>query len=67
MSANVLSFGSSATSLADQATIIDQGITGDATAHALQDSGIDQADDVGDRRQLPPEPVPPPPRRSAIR
>ena len=44
VSANVLSAGSHATSLADQATIIDQGIQGDAAAHAVQDSGIDQAD-----------------------
>jgi hypothetical protein len=44
VSANVLSFGSHATSLADQGTIIDQGIQGDAAAHAVQDSGIDQAD-----------------------
>jgi hypothetical protein len=44
VSANVLSFGSHATSLADQGTIIDQGIQGDAAAHAIQDSGIDQAD-----------------------
>lgn len=41
-SANVLSFGSDAQALADQGTLINQGITGDATAHSVQDSGIEQ-------------------------
>jgi hypothetical protein len=41
-SANVLSFGSDSQALADQGTLISQGITGDATAHSVQDSGIDQ-------------------------
>lgn len=41
-SANVLSFGSGSQALADQGTLINQGITGDATAHSVQDSGIDQ-------------------------
>jgi hypothetical protein len=41
-SANVLSFGSDSQALADQGTLINQGITGDATAHSVQDSGIDQ-------------------------
>lgn len=41
-SANVLSFGSESQALADQGTIINQGVTGDATAHSVQDSGIDQ-------------------------
>lgn len=41
-SANVLSFGSGSQALADQGTLITQGITGDATAHSVQDSGIDQ-------------------------
>jgi hypothetical protein len=59
VSANILSFDSSATSLADQGTIIDQGISGDATAHSIQDSGIDQADDDG-TAPVPPEPVPQP-------
>src|SRR5689334_16248343 len=40
--ANVLSLGSHATAVADQGTLIDQGITGEANAHAVQDSGIDQ-------------------------
>jgi len=44
--ANVLSYGSEAQALADQGVIIDQGITGEATANALQDSGIDQSDDT---------------------
>ena len=41
-SANVLSLGSGSQALADQGTLITQGITGDATAHSVQDSGIDQ-------------------------
>jgi hypothetical protein len=48
-SANVLSLGSEAQAVADQGTIITQGVTGDATADAVQDSGIDQgtATDAG--------------------
>jgi hypothetical protein len=46
-SANVLSFGSESQALADQGTIINQGITGDATAHSVQDSGIDQGTAAG--------------------
>jgi hypothetical protein len=61
VSANVLSFDSHATSLADQGTIIDQGITGNAAANSIQDSGIDQADDaVGGTTPVPPDPVPQP-------
>ena len=41
-SANVLSFGSESQALADQGTIINQGVTGDATAASTQDSVIDQ-------------------------
>jgi hypothetical protein len=41
--ANVLSVGSTAQALSDQGVIIDQGLTGDAIAHAPQDSSIDQA------------------------
>ncbi len=41
-SANVLSVGSDAQALADQGTIINQGVTGDATASSTQDSVIDQ-------------------------
>jgi hypothetical protein len=41
--ANVLSVGSTAQALSDQGVIIDQGLTGDAIAHAPQDSTIDQA------------------------
>jgi hypothetical protein len=41
--ANVLSVGSTAQALSDQGVIIDQGLTGAATAHAPQDSVIDQA------------------------
>src|SRR6476619_1259630 len=40
--ANVLSVGSDSQALADQGTLINQGITGDATAHSVQDSAIDQ-------------------------
>jgi hypothetical protein len=43
--ANVLSVGSTAQALSDQGVIIDQGITGEAVAHAPQDSTIDQAAD----------------------
>ncbi len=43
--ANILSSGSSAQALADQGVLIDQGITGDATAESAQDSTIDQAAD----------------------
>jgi hypothetical protein len=41
-SANVLSFGSDSQALADQGTLITQGVTGDATADSAQDSVIDQ-------------------------
>jgi hypothetical protein len=41
-SANVLSVGSESQALADQGTIINQGVTGDATADSTQDSVIDQ-------------------------
>jgi hypothetical protein len=41
-SANVLSLGSESQALADQGTIINQGVTGDATADSTQDSVIDQ-------------------------
>lgn len=44
--ANVLSVDSTAQALSDQGVIIDQGITGEATATAPQDSTIDQADDT---------------------
>jgi len=43
--ANVLSVGSTAQALSDQGVLIDQGITGEAVAHAPQDSTIDQADE----------------------
>ena len=46
--ANVLSVGSTAQALSDQGVIIDQGITGEAVAHAPQDSAIDQSGDVAD-------------------
>lgn len=48
VAANVLSFGSSAQALADQGVVIDQGIYGDATANAGQDSTIDQGNDTID-------------------
>jgi hypothetical protein len=41
-SANVLSVGSEAQSLGDQGALINQNIDADATAHSVQDSGIDQ-------------------------
>jgi hypothetical protein len=43
--ANVLSANSQAQALADQGVIIDQGITGSASAVGAQDSGIDQGGD----------------------
>jgi hypothetical protein len=43
--ANVLSVGSTAQALSDQGVLIDQGITGEAIAHAPQDSTINQAAD----------------------
>ncbi|MDQ3756420.1 MAG: peptidoglycan-binding protein [Actinomycetota bacterium] len=45
-SANILSFGSEATAVGDQAVLIDQHISGEATAEAPQSSVIDQSDDV---------------------
>ena len=44
--ANVLSVDSSAQALSDQGVLINQGLDADATAHATQDSGIDQGNDV---------------------
>ena len=46
--ANVLSVGSTAQALSDQGVLIDQGITGEAVAHAPQDSAIDQAEPAAD-------------------
>ncbi|TQM44536.1 peptidoglycan-binding protein [Pseudonocardia cypriaca] len=46
--ANVLSTGSTAQALSDQGALITQGIDADATAHAAQDSAIDQGNDVVD-------------------
>src|SRR3954470_12884302 len=46
--ANVLSVDSTAQALSDQGVIINQGITADATAHAVQDSDLDQSNDVVD-------------------
>ena len=45
-SANVLSFDSTATGVAQQQVLIDQHIAGDATADAPQTSSIDQSQDV---------------------
>lgn len=45
-SANVLSFGSSAASMADQDVLIDQGLSGEAIADAPQTSVLDQSDDA---------------------
>jgi hypothetical protein len=39
-SANVLSVGSTSAGVADQGTLIDQGINGDATANSVQDSTL---------------------------
>jgi hypothetical protein len=46
--ANVLSTGSTAQALSDQGALITQGIDADASAHATQDSAIDQGNDVVD-------------------
>jgi hypothetical protein len=46
--ANVLSTGSTAQALSDQGALITQGVNADATAHATQDSGLDQGNDVVD-------------------
>ncbi|MFP5220006.1 MAG: peptidoglycan-binding protein [Actinomycetes bacterium] len=48
VAANVLSLDSSATALADQDVVIDQGITGEAVADSDQSSTIDQSDDTVD-------------------
>jgi hypothetical protein len=55
--ANVLSAGSTAQALSDQGVIIDQGITGEAVAHAPQDSAIDQSGDVVDPGTAAPAPT----------
>ncbi len=52
-SANVLSFGSEATGVAQQQVLIDQHLAGDATADAPQVSSIDQTEDVLPETSLP--------------
>ena len=44
VAANVLSFDSQAAALADQDSIISQSLDGEATATAIQDASIDQAE-----------------------
>ena len=44
VSANVLSFDSQAAALADQDSVISQSLDGEATATAIQDANIDQAE-----------------------
>ena len=65
--ANVLSSGSTAQALSDQGALIDQNVTADATAHATQDSALDQSNDVVDAAPLPRAPTggPTPPVRPA--
>src|SRR5689334_23327084 len=46
--ANVLSIDSTAQALSDQGVIINQGLDADASAHATQDSALDQSNDVVD-------------------
>ena len=59
VAANILSVDSSAQALADQGVSISQGIVGDSTATAVQDSGIDQGDDGTTPEPTPtPTPVP---------
>lgn len=48
VAANVLSVASTSAALADQDVLIDQHLSGTATANALQTSGIDQSNDVVD-------------------
>jgi hypothetical protein len=53
--ANVLSFGSEATALAPQETLIDQHLSGSATATGDQDAGVDQSNDTtGTDAAVPP-------------
>ena len=47
--ANVLSVDSTAQALSDQGVIINQGLDADASAHAVQDSALDQGNDTSDR------------------
>jgi hypothetical protein len=58
VSANVLSFGSTAGALADQDVLIDQHIAGEAIANAPQTSVIDQSDDTVGGTEPTPVPVP---------
>lgn len=58
--ANILSVGSQAAALASQGVMIDQGITGDASATSEQDSTIDQGNDVVDDGSGTPAPAPTP-------
>lgn len=51
VAANILSFDSTAQSLADQNVTINQGISADATANATQDSTLDQSNDTIDDGQ----------------
>ena len=44
--ANVLSVDSTAQALSDQGVIINQGLDADASAHAVQDSALDQGNDT---------------------
>ena len=46
--ANVMSFDSTAQALSDQGVIINQGLDADASAHAVQDSALDQSNDTVD-------------------
>jgi hypothetical protein len=59
--ANVLSTGSTAAALSDQGVLIDQVISGDAIAHAPQESSIDQSNDVVDGGTTEPDPTVPAP------
>lgn len=56
-SANVLSVDSTAQGLAQQQTLIDQGITGEAIADAPQTSSIDQGQDVLEETTPAPAPA----------
>ena len=54
---NILSSGSAAQALADQGTLINQGIDAHATASAIQDSSIGQSNDVVDNGSSTPTEV----------
>ena len=65
--ANILSLDSTAQALSDQGVIINQGIDADASAHAVQDSALDQSNDVVDAGSTAAPADAAPPRRPLLR